>query len=101
MSVARPVRLLDSPAGEQGVSVELEAVDCLLCGGQDHETVIVARDPFTRIGGSFRVVRCRSCQLSFTNPRPTERCIGLFYPESYSCYAERESPDRNAVQQRL
>jgi SAM-dependent methyltransferase len=101
MSVALPVRLVDSPAGEQSVSVELEGVDCLLCSGQDHETVIVARDSFTRIGGSFRVVRCRSCQLTFTNPRPTERSIGLFYPESYSCYAERESPGKKALQRRF
>ncbi|MGE3315142.1 MAG: class I SAM-dependent methyltransferase [Planctomycetaceae bacterium] len=74
----------------QESSVELEAVDCLLCGGQDHETVIVASDPVTKIGGNFRVVRCRDCGLSFTNPRPTINSIGRFYPDSYGPYTGRD-----------
>jgi len=96
-----PVRHLEATAEQQSVSVELESVDCLQCGGQDQETGIVARDPLTGIGGSFRVVRCRCCELAFTNPRPTERSIGLFYPESYVCYAERRPPRKSALQRRF
>jgi hypothetical protein len=71
-------------AGQASVSVELETVDCLLCGGSDHETIVITHDRLTRIGGNFRVVRCRNCQLAFTNPRPTERDRGLFYPADYA-----------------
>lgn len=62
----------------------MESVDCLLCGGADHETIVITHDRLTRIGGNFRVVRCRDCQLAFTNPRPTDRARGLFYPNDYA-----------------
>jgi 2-polyprenyl-3-methyl-5-hydroxy-6-metoxy-1,4-benzoquinol methylase len=71
--------------------VDLETVDCLLCGGLDHETVVITHDPLTHIGGNFRVVRCRNCQLAFTNPRPTERDRGLFYPVDYAPHLEPDS----------
>jgi 2-polyprenyl-3-methyl-5-hydroxy-6-metoxy-1,4-benzoquinol methylase len=98
VSAAPPLRRIERAAENQTRFVELESVDCLHCGGRDHETIIVAGDHLTGIGGHFRVVRCRSCQLAFTNPRPTARSIGHFYPESYVCYAERESPRRTALQ---
>jgi 2-polyprenyl-3-methyl-5-hydroxy-6-metoxy-1,4-benzoquinol methylase len=72
----------------------MESVDCLLCGGVDHETLVITHDGLTRIGGNFRVVRCRSCQLAFTNPRPTERTRGLFYPADYAPHLE---PDATSV----
>jgi SAM-dependent methyltransferase len=76
---------------QKQVPVELESVDCLLCGGADHETVVITHDRLTHIGGNFRVVRCRDCQLAFTNPRPTERARGLFYPADYAPHLEPES----------
>jgi SAM-dependent methyltransferase len=80
--------------GQQPIPVDLETVDCLLCGGVDHETVVITHDHLTRIGGNFRVVRCRNCQLAFTNPRPTDRDRGLFYPADYAPHLE---PDSAAV----
>jgi SAM-dependent methyltransferase len=77
--------------GQPHVPVDLESVDCLLCGGGDHETVLITHDSLTRIGGNFRVVRCRDCQLAFTNPRPTDRDRGLFYPADYAPHLEPES----------
>jgi SAM-dependent methyltransferase len=74
--------------------VELETVDCLLCGDREHETVIVAGDQLTQIGGHFRVVRCHRCQLAFTNPRPTAGSLGLFYPADYAPYSENEPSGR-------
>jgi SAM-dependent methyltransferase len=78
-------------AGQPLVPVEMESVDCLLCGGGDHETIVITHDHLTRIGGNFRVVRCRNCQLAFTNPRPTDRARGLFYPADYAPHLEPES----------
>ena len=65
-------------------SIEMEFVPCLLCGGNDFEPVIEAADPLTGQGGVFQVVRCLDCELHFTNPRPTENSIGLFYPSNYA-----------------
>lgn len=90
MSTVRAFEISRIEALQQNRAIELEAIDCLLCGGQDHETVIVASDPVTKIGGNFRVVRCRDCGLSFTNPRPTVHSIGQFYPDSYGPYSGRE-----------
>lgn len=64
-------------------TVEIETVSCLLCGADNFETVIIASDPSTDIGGHFRVVRCCRCELVFTNPRPTTQSIGQFYPDDY------------------
>jgi len=98
VSTIRAGSLFASPSAAPVASeprIELEATDCLLCGGGDHETIIVASDPVTRQGGKFRVVRCRDCGLAFTNPRPTPASIGVFYPDSYGPYTGR-SDDENA-----
>lgn len=79
-----PVRT-DSP-------VEMESVDCLLCGARDHETVVVVTDR-TRGAGRFRIVRCTECGLHFTNPRPTPGSIGLFYADD-PVELPRSHPDR-------
>lgn len=64
--------------------IEMEFVPCLLCGGENFEPVIESPDPLTGLGGVFQVVRCLDCDLHFTNPRPTENSIGLFYPSNYA-----------------
>lgn len=71
-------------------TVEIETVSCLLCGADNFETVIIASDPTTDIGGHFRVVRCCHCDLVFTNPRPTTQSIGQFYPDDYQPHASRK-----------
>ncbi len=50
---------------------ELEEVDCPICGksrGDPHH-----------LEGSFRMVRCPSCQFIFLNPRPTMESLYQFY----------------------
>lgn len=74
--------------------IEQEIVDCLVCGGSDFDTVIVASDPLTGLGGNFRVVRCTDCGLHFTNPRPTEASIGQFYPDDYACWQPKAADSR-------
>lgn len=75
-------RVIDWPApASLEHPVEMEFTNCPQCGGSDSQTVVVAADSRTRLGGRFRVVRCRDCGLHFTNPRPTARSIGRFYSE--------------------
>ncbi|MCS6851550.1 MAG: class I SAM-dependent methyltransferase [Gemmataceae bacterium] len=64
--------------------VEWEETPCLLCGGRNWSPLLEAQD--LRVGGSgcwFRVVQCQDCGLCFTNPRPSPRSIGQFYPQDY------------------
>ncbi len=85
-ALSRPSSQASPLAGQ--APLELETVACLLCGGTDHETIVITHDRLTRIGGNFRVVRCRNCQLAFTNPRPTARDRELFYPADYAPHLE-------------
>jgi 2-polyprenyl-3-methyl-5-hydroxy-6-metoxy-1,4-benzoquinol methylase len=58
---------------------------CPLCGRRDEELLLEAPDPTPCDGRPlcFGVVRCRACEFVYTNPRPTEECIGRFYPAGY------------------
>ena len=40
------------------------------------------------IPGEFSVVKCRTCGLMRTNPRPTIETIGLYYPNDYGPYLD-------------
>jgi SAM-dependent methyltransferase len=73
----------DSPTSR----VEWEEVPCPLCRGSRWKTLVEAADP----GGGdqglwFAVVKCLDCDLCFTNPRPSPRTIGAFYPTDYRPY---------------
>ncbi|MBW3542510.1 MAG: class I SAM-dependent methyltransferase [Planctomycetes bacterium] len=86
----RQAELLSENGGPD-TPVELETVACLHCGGNDFEPVITGRDRQTGVGGDFTVASCVACGLQFTNPRPTLRSIGLFYPEKYRPWDDREA----------
>lgn len=58
---------------------EIEECACLLCGSKRRESV--ARS--TVDGITFHVVQCTDCGFHYTNPRPTLRSIGHFYPNHY------------------
>jgi SAM-dependent methyltransferase len=66
--------------------VELEAVACpLRCAGDD-ELVVTGTDRISNLPGDYQVVRCRSCGLMRTSPRPTAATIGFYYPDTYGPY---------------
>lgn len=46
----------------------------------------MARDRLHALPGEFTVVRCATCGLMRTNPRPTRDSIGLYYPDDYGPY---------------
>ncbi len=50
---------------------EMEEVDCPVCEG--------SRGNPLHLEGSFRMVRCSSCQFIFLNPRPTAESLHHFY----------------------
>jgi 2-polyprenyl-3-methyl-5-hydroxy-6-metoxy-1,4-benzoquinol methylase len=90
VNTATSLRLVDtSTIRAKSVPFEMETVDCPLCWGGKHDTVLFAKDDVTHFGGSFRIVRCQNCELTFTNPRPTARSLGLFYPEDYKPHLDK------------
>lgn len=99
--VADASRNLPSGPGVSPIPIELERADCPLCGGHRHDTVVVASDSLTGLGGTFCVVRCRDCQLAFTNPRPTPTCISLFYPKNYRPFSGREWAESRPLRRSL
>ena len=67
-------------------SVNLESQPCPLgCSGGD-SVLFVGRDRLQNLPGEFSVVKCRSCGLMRTNPRPTPESMGYYYPDDYGPY---------------
>jgi hypothetical protein len=58
-------------------------VGCPLGCPPDDEPVLQAIDELHGLPGRFSVVRCRSCKLMRTSPRPTLESIGQYYPDPY------------------
>jgi SAM-dependent methyltransferase len=66
------------------IQIEWEETNCLLCDSPNWSPLLEACD--LAPGGSglrFAVSQCRDCGLTFTNPRPSCRSIGNFYPPDY------------------
>lgn len=69
----------------------LEDVSCPMGCARDDEALFVGRDRFYGRPGKFPVVRCRTCQLIRSNPRPTLDAIGSYYPDLYGPYHRAEN----------
>jgi 2-polyprenyl-3-methyl-5-hydroxy-6-metoxy-1,4-benzoquinol methylase len=68
----------------------LETTDCPLCGSNRTTLVVAAPDrDAPPPQPCFTVVRCRECDLCYTNPRPTPAEIAQFY---YDDYAPHQAP---------
>jgi len=52
------------------------------CPSQD-VALLTGRDRLHGLPGEFPVVRCQTCGLMRTNPRPTRQAIAYYYPEDY------------------
>ncbi|MCS6904309.1 MAG: class I SAM-dependent methyltransferase [Bacteroidia bacterium] len=60
-------------------SATLEILNtCPLCDARDFSFFLQAPD-FLVTRQEFQIVKCQNCNLLFTNPRPTEETIGLYY----------------------
>lgn len=67
-------------------SVELENIPCPNGCPVNDELVLTGRDRLHGLPGEFNVVKCRTCALMRTNPRPTPETIGFYYPDDYGPY---------------
>jgi SAM-dependent methyltransferase len=65
----------------------LEDRDCPLGCPRGDDFVLEGKDRLHGLPGRFRVVRCRSCGLLRTNPRPTASAMSSYYPDDYGPYA--------------
>lgn len=74
------------------MSKAMEAVACNMCGNEKYVKLYPGRDRLYGLEGSFYIVKCLRCGLVYTNPRPTEKEIGIFYPsKNYYSYQDYES----------
>lgn len=67
-------------------NVILEHVSCPLGCNKNNEGVLAGRDLLHDLPGEFTVVKCRTCGLMCTTPRPTPETIGFYYPDDYGPY---------------
>lgn len=63
--------------------VQLEFWNCPMGCELNDEQLLVGRDRLHKLPGKFPVVRCKTCGLIRTNPRPTQETIGYYYPDTY------------------
>ncbi len=66
--------------------IMLENVSCPLGCENSDEVVLTGHDLLHDLPGEFTVVRCCSCGLMRTNPRPIPGYIGFYYPDNYGPY---------------
>lgn len=66
---------------------ELEYIDCPLCDSKNHENLFIGKD-YLFSQKEFTVVKCKSCDLLFTNPRVKEDQISYYYYSAYSPFKE-------------
>ncbi len=73
-----------------------ETTNCPMCGSNQKRLVVAAPDkesppPQPR----FIVVRCRRCDLCYTNPRPSAAQIRRFYYDDYTPHQAPQIPAKN------
>lgn len=72
-------------------NIEMETLpSCILCGSKNLSEALEGRDYPTGGHNTFKIMKCKDCDFHFTNPRPTEASMGLFYPDDYSPYQEND-----------
>lgn len=71
-----------------------ETVPCPLCGDARVEVALYSKDRLFARPGTYRIVRCLSCQLLYTSPRPTPAALAAHYPSEYFIYRTPEEANR-------
>jgi 2-polyprenyl-3-methyl-5-hydroxy-6-metoxy-1,4-benzoquinol methylase len=82
------------------MSISFELLnECPACGNPQSNKTLEVED-FTVSRESFSLVKCSSCQLLFTNPRPVEAEIGTYYrSEEYISHTNSRKGLLNGVYQ--
>lgn len=65
-----------------------EDMPCPLGCPRGDAPVLTGRDRIHDLPGEFAIVKCRTCGLMRTNPRPTPDTIGMYYPSEYGPYQD-------------
>jgi len=66
--------------------VIFEDVPCCIGCTKNDEVIFSAHDLLHDLPGTYNVVKCCTCGLIRTNPRPTSETIGFYYPDDYGPY---------------
>jgi 2-polyprenyl-3-methyl-5-hydroxy-6-metoxy-1,4-benzoquinol methylase len=72
---------------------EQEDTDCPMGCSRNDQVIISGYDRIYNLPGNFKVVKCKTCGLVRTNPRPDLSSIGVYYPDNYGPYASL-SPEK-------
>lgn len=79
-------------------SIELEKVSCDFCGSKRHKKLFSSHDYYNNgLPGIFDVVKCKECNLVFTNPRPTRDSIGIYYPNTAGYFQPFSSKQKKHI----
>lgn len=75
------------------LNIELETINCPLCGSQKHEKFLTTFDRFNlNTELDFQIVACLTCDFKFLNPRPKPEVISRFYEsEGYQPFLSTQS----------
>lgn len=69
------------------LTLELEAVDCCICGAKAAEPVAVGEDfEYRTSDDAFLAIRCHRCSLVYLDPRPTTAELARIYPDNYHAF---------------
>lgn len=64
--------------------IELETVNCDLCGSNNYCILCKSRDYRFGRRQKYNIVKCNYCGLIYINPRPTSQSIKRLYEEDYT-----------------
>lgn len=64
--------------------MQIETIDCPICGSKNHSCLFTTRDfRYSTCDVRFKVVICQGCGFKFLNPRPTQESIWEFYKNDF------------------
>jgi 2-polyprenyl-3-methyl-5-hydroxy-6-metoxy-1,4-benzoquinol methylase len=75
----------------------METINCANGCDTKSEEILSGRDLLFKKEGVWSVVKCRSCGLMWTNPRPTEQEIHRYYPSEYAPYLNDSPFSENSL----
>ena len=64
---------------------------CKLCGSEEYKYFFKGMDRFYNIQGTFDVVKCVQCGMTFMNPMPDGDVLGEYYPDNECIYIDRQT----------
>lgn len=70
----------------------MQQVICDFCGSRNYKVITKQTDIYHHTTNEyFTVVECKSCGLTFTNPRPNESEIGKYYSAQYDFHSSKSN----------